>query len=105
MSFTDGKPRIATEQECKAGWCGCKAGEHFRCYLCGYKFKIGDYWRCVFTNRPGVDPDASGNPLVCEKCDTSDVIERWAALARKFREMIDAPENWKLKYWYCSNDT
>lgn len=45
---------------------------NFRCYLCGYVFTVGDYYRRV---------DASGfgltNPLVCAKCDGPDVLDKW----------------------------
>jgi hypothetical protein len=105
MSFMDGKPRVATEQECKAKWCGEKPGAAFRCYLCGYKFKVGDYWRCVFTNYANANPDAAGNPLVCRSCDdgNENVTKRWAEKVKAFYEMLNAPENWKLKGWY-NND-
>ena len=75
MSFTDGKPRIATKEDCNAPWSGNR--KNFRCYLCGYKFKVGDYWRWQFTNNI---QGASGNPLVCKNCDGPDVIEKWKAL-------------------------
>lgn len=75
-NFTDGKPWIATEADCKARWSGGKDGKYFRCHLCGYKFKVGDRIRWQYTNNI---PHAGGNPLVCEKCDTSeeDVIAEW----------------------------
>lgn len=79
MSFTDQKPRIATEEKCKASWCGGKNGKYFHCYLCGHKFKPGDYWRWIYTNST---PGASGNPMVCKKCDTPDAVEVWKSRIR-----------------------
>lgn len=75
-SFTNGKPRIATKEECNAIWGGGKPGEYFRCGFCGYKFKQGDYYRWQFTNDI---PGAPGNPLVCKNCDDvpEKVRERW----------------------------
>ena len=67
MNFTDQKPRIATDEHVKARWCAGAPGEKFRCYLCGYKFKVGDQWRWVYNNGP--DKPCNGNFLVCEKCD------------------------------------
>jgi hypothetical protein len=87
MSFTDGKPRIATEQDCKARWSCGKPGERFRCCLCGHKFVVGDVWRFQFTNNI---PNAGGNPLVCEKCDGPDVVERWKKMC----------EEYKTKFWH-----
>lgn len=75
MSFTDQKQRIATEQECNAKW-GCdEASKRFRCYLCGYKFKIDDCWRWIYDN----NADGMGNFMACVKCDgpNDDVIARW----------------------------
>lgn len=69
-SFTNQKPRIATRKDLKATWGGCPNGERFRCYLCGYKFKIGDYWRWVYSQR-------YLNFLVCKKCDHSEVNKTW----------------------------
>jgi hypothetical protein len=76
VSFIDGKPRVATEAECKAKWSGRGPGTNFRCCLCGYKFKVGDVWRFQYTNST---KDAGGNPLVCQACDGPDLIERWRA--------------------------
>lgn len=68
MSFTDQKPRVATEQEVNARW----GGKNFRCYLCGHKFSIGDVWRWVYAADRKLF-----NVTVCEKCDGPDVLERW----------------------------
>lgn len=70
MSFTDQKPRIATEKEVPGNWGGYKDGRYFRCYLCGYKFKVGDYWRWIYSKK-------NINPIVCKTCDTEDVLEKW----------------------------
>lgn len=77
MSFTDGKPFVATAEECKYSWSCGPRGLYFRCYLCGYRFKVGDVVRWQFTNNI---PKAGGNPLVCANCDGPDVIEKWVAL-------------------------
>lgn len=71
-SFTDQKQRVATEKDCKAPWSGGKDGKYFRCYLCGYKFVVGDKWRWIFAGRIPLL-----NFIVCEKCDGDDVLERW----------------------------
>lgn len=84
MSFTDGKPFIATEKDTKLRWSGGKPGEFFRCGFCGVKFQAGDTVRWVFTNDT---PGAGGNPFVCEKCDAP----RDELLARR-KEMFKIAE-------------
>lgn len=75
-SFSDQKPRIATEEDCQAKW-GFRSGkgEGFLCRLCGHKFVVGDYWRWVFAGDRGCI-----NALVCEKCDGPDVVDRWTKI-------------------------
>lgn len=85
MSFTDGKPRRATEHDLKARWSGGKPGDFFRCCLCGYKFQLGDYWRWQYTNDTS---GAGGNPMVCEKCDGTK-----EEIVAKFRRIIAAYDN------------
>jgi len=87
MNFTDQKPRIATDEHVKARWCAGAPGEKFRCYLCGYKFKVGDQWRWVYNNGP--DKPCNGNFLVCEKCDGEDVLEKWHKIHEELK-----------KYWW-----
>lgn len=70
MSFTDQKPRIATQEDLDAPWEGIR-NRYFRCKLCGYTFKVGDYWRWVHM------PHLS-NILVCKSCDGENVKEKWA---------------------------
>jgi hypothetical protein len=89
MSFIDGKPRIATKEDCSASWGFIKNGERFRCYLCGHKFIVGDYWRFVFMN-DGTHPGC-GNFLVCEKCDGEDVKERF----------VKANEELRNRFWWA----
>lgn len=95
MSFTDGKPRVATEEDVHANWSGGKDGKYFRCGLCGHKFVVGDYWRFVFTNNI---PGAAGNPLVCKDCDGYHegvhVIERWKKMC----------EDSRTKYWWFNRE-
>lgn len=83
-SFTNGKPRIATKEECSAKWSGGNPGEYFRCAFCGYKFQPGDYWRWQYT---GDIPNASGNPLVCKECDDGpeETRKKWQEKCQEFR--------------------
>ena len=86
-SFTDGKPRIATDKDVHANWAGGADGKYFRCAFCGHKFVVGDYWRFVYTNDM---PQAGGNPLVCKDCDGDDIRQKWAKMCEDFR----------TKYWW-----
>lgn len=87
--FMSGKPQIATKTHLELNWRGGKKGERFRCYLCGYKFKEGDYWRFQFTNDVH---GAAGNPLVCQNCDGTkeEIIKKW----KKMHEEVET------KYWW-----
>lgn len=81
MKWFDPILRPATQKNLDARWCGAPPGKRFRCYLCGYKFVIGDLWRPVYANGGGsakAPRYGHGNFLVCEKCDGPDVLERWA---------------------------
>jgi hypothetical protein len=71
----DQRPHVATQEDCQAPWGGEEGGARFRCYLCGYKFEVGDIWRFVYGN----DGDGSGfgNFLTCERCDCEDIREKW----------------------------
>lgn len=66
MSFTDGKPFIATEKDLQTRWSCGKPGEKFRCGLCGHKFAVGEMVRWQYTNDVH---GACGNPFVCTACD------------------------------------
>ena len=91
MTFTDGKPWIATEKDCKTAWSCGKDGKYFRCALCGYKFKPGDRVRWQYTNDV---PGAHGNPFVCKDCDTTKeeiVAEIKARYAERDSRM----------WWFC----
>lgn len=79
MSFTDQRPRVATETHVTK-WGG--DGKCFRCYLCGHKFKVGDVWRWVANPPWGI----YGNFLVCEKCDGADVLDRWISANKELEE-------------------
>lgn len=75
MSFTDGKPMVCTERDCKAPWAGVKGGSAFRCRLCGHRFVPGDVARFVFAN--GRDSKSRyGNFFTCTQCDGPDIMER-----------------------------
>ena len=78
-SFTDQQPRTATESDVSGRWNGLKNGEGFRCYLCGHRFKVGDYWRWVYSANIASDHRALINFITCARCDGDDVNERWAA--------------------------
>lgn len=85
MAFTDQKPRIATEKDCKARWaCGAN-GKYFRCMLCGHKFQPGDIYRWVYCTDIGVT-----NIIVCKDCDGEDVKDRWK------KTYVES----KQKYWW-----
>lgn len=92
MSFLDGKPRVATEETIKMPWCGNKQGKYFRCGLCGHRFKVGDVWRCQFTNDT---PGAGGNPFICESCDGTkeEIVAKLIAL----REEFDSDKFWRCR--------
>ncbi len=89
MSFTDQKPRIATENETKQPWGGGKNGRYFRCYLCGHKFVAGDQYQFVFGKN-------TGNLIVCQSCDgtNEEVQEKWNKLHKEFNELATG------KLWY-----
>ena len=74
MTFADQKPHAVDEKYLNLPWNGNK--RNFKCYLCGYKFKIGDIFRWIFCPK-------LGNFITCEKCDGSDVIDRWEALHKE----------------------
>jgi hypothetical protein len=94
MSFTNGKPWIATEKDVHASWSGGKDGKYFRCALCGYKFKVGDTVRLQYTNDV---PGAGGNPLVCQKCDGTkeEIVAKWRAMHE------ESKGRW---WWFCRDD-
>lgn len=83
MSFTNGKPFVATEEHCKLPWGLGKEGSKFRCTLCGYKFMVGDIVRWQFTNDVA---GASGNPLLCKKCDGTkeEIVNKMVELRKEF---------------------
>lgn len=99
MSFLKGEPQIASEQDVKSPWLGMRNGNGFRCHLCGYRFKIGDYWRCQFTNNI---PGAGGNPLFCKSCDDTPeiVIGKWKARCDEWRKFKTSDNFW----WFTRNE-
>jgi hypothetical protein len=74
MNFTDQKPFTVTEEQCQHNWSGGRNGTHFRCGLCGYKFRPGDICRWVYMN--STRESHFGNFLTCESCDGPDVRDR-----------------------------
>jgi hypothetical protein len=69
MSFTDQKRFVASAKDCKKDvW-----GSGFKCGICGHKFVEGDGVRWVYAN--GNSP-SYGNFMVCDSCDSPDVLQR-----------------------------
>ena len=95
MSFMDGIPRTVTEKDLTLSWSGGKNGKYFRCRMCGYKFRLDDIFRFVYTNNLS---GYGGNPIVCEQCDGDDVIDRW-------KKMCDEYKNIEHKYWWFIGDS
>lgn len=91
--FTDQKQRIATGEECSYSWSGAKNGARFRCYLCGRKFKPGDKWRWVYAQHANVL-----NFFTCGDCDGDDVIDRFIAHCKKWKEITKG-------YWWKNGRT
>ena len=89
MSFTDQKPRIATKKDIETHWSGRPNNEGFRCGLCGYKFKEGDYWRWVYAG-----PIAMTNFMTCELCDGPNVLRQWKLHYQEAKE----------RFWYFIED-
>jgi hypothetical protein len=87
MSFVDQKQHTATDTDVHGNWVGGIDGKYFRCYLCGHKFKVGDKYRWIMSNRQGM-----GNILVCDSCDTgwnTGIIDKWEQM---HKDMVN-------KYW------
>lgn len=82
MSFTDQKPRVATEEDVKAPWNGIENGKRFYCRLCGYLFQVGDIWRWVYAGSIH-----RVNLLVCENCDGGDVLDRWELWWKEWEQL------------------
>jgi hypothetical protein len=78
--------KVADEKICNARWSCGAPGEYFRCGFCGYKFVVGDKYRALYTNDI---PSASGNPLVCEKCNdtTFSLRNRWFDKSNKWKKI------------------
>lgn len=87
MPFTDGKPFTVLKEDLKRPWSGGRNGEHFRCYLCGYRFKERDTVRWQFTNDV---PGAAGNPLVCQNCDGTkeEIVAKWKQMISDAKERM-----------------
>lgn len=94
MSFTDGKPWIATTKDTQTRWSSGKPGEHFRCGMCGHNFVVGDQVRWQYTNDI---PNAGGNPLVCAACDGPDFVERWVAKFAEWDVIATDPKWWRFR--------
>ena len=83
-----GKIRSATPADIKAGGIPTR----FRCWLCGWRFKVGDYWRVVPSGLPG----NAGSPLVCVLCDGTDdeVKAKWQERQSEFSFVRVNPKYW-----------
>ena len=94
--FTSQLPQVATERDLQTKWSG--RSDNFRCYMCGYEFKVGDYWRWVYADRSNfVKPFSTKmfgvcNLMTCESCDGPDILERWVKKHEEFYSLI----NWAL---------
>lgn len=94
MSFTDQKPHIVTEEDCKARWSFKPNGEMFYCNLCGAHFHPGDVFRWVYANGLTVI-DRKGkkwgccNLFVCGVCDGGNdyVLNKWKAINELYHEI------------------
>ena len=73
MSFTDGKPHIATEKEV-ASFKRVNKRTRLRCSLCNVIFEPGMTYRFIYAN--GTPNAHCGNFFVCEKCDGPDVLQK-----------------------------
>jgi len=94
-NFTNQQPWIATEKDCDAPWSGYKHGKHFRCGLCGYKFKVGDTVRWVYAGKV-----RHTNFLVCTECDGEDVLEKRQKQYEEFQELKEG------RFWdFFDDDT
>lgn len=82
------EPQVATEEDCKGKWSGLPDGEGFRCKMCGYRFKVGDYWRWVSGEGKTI------NFIVCKDCDGEDVKERF----------VEHVEKGKREFWWMIPD-
>jgi hypothetical protein len=93
VRFTNGKPWIATEADCKVSWGGGANGSRFRCHLCGHRFKPGDQVRWQYTNDT---PGAGGNPLVCKDCDGTkeEIVEKMKAMYAEAKGRM---------WWFCQS--
>ena len=85
--WTSQEPQVANEHHLSLRWGGFGPGERFRCYLCGHRFMLGDYWRFVF----GID---SRNFMTCRECDGPDVHQRFKALNEELR----------MRFWWSRRD-
>jgi ribosomal protein L37E len=92
MSILNGVPFIATKEHVNAPWSGNK--KNFRCSYCGYKFKIGDTVRFIYTNDMNTAP---GNPLVCSTCDTGNNEEMRALWNQKWNNFKEFK---KANWWF-----
>ena len=100
MSFTDGKQRNATEDDCfKVRWSGSPPGLRFRCKLCGYRFTPGDLRRWIMANGRG-SPVRTGNFFVCCACDDSYKHSNELLLKR----MAELEEEAFTRFWWLVED-
>jgi len=90
--FTNQKARYATEKDLKAPWSFGKNGKYFKCGLCGYKFKLGDYWRWIYMGDVGKELGKGyTNFITCKLCDDNPK-EKAIQQEKDFREF-------SKKYW------
>jgi hypothetical protein len=97
QGFTNGRLRIATEDDVQTNWGSHGIGRAFRCCLCGHKFKVGDVWRWVYTNSSYLK-GVKGNAFICQGCDMSDeaIIQ---ALHVRYEVLMDEEFWWFRMQW------
>lgn len=82
---------VATEEDLSRPWSGNKT--NFRCGICGNKFRLGDGYKMLYTNNI---PGYGGNPLVCDKCDTPQAIDKWKSNWDEFNSIMKNPKYWRM---------
>lgn len=93
MSWTMGKPETVTQKELDARWGGAKPGQRFFCGWCGYKFKLGDYWRFIVG---GKTKGAVANSFICKDCDKDSPVNTRKKQSRIFR-LVDRYDRAKVR--------
>ena len=86
MSFTDEKPRIATNELINKYGGQSEKGKYFRCHLCGHKFIDGDYFRWVRVGNRFI--------VTCKLDDVSTIEGAW-------KQRLSQLEEIKQQFWWA----